>query len=173
MRKSTFKKHIDQLSDEELKAELTLLYDKLPEVKNFYKMELGNAKEKEKYYAAAKKSIASKYATKSYRKPRRPRIQKVNKILRELKKQVIFDFEMIDIYLFTVETAVTFMHDYYFQSVPLYNNITNSFSLACALIAENRMESEYKERCETILQKTKYFRGLGQELQSSYEDMLN
>ena len=172
MRKSTFQKHIDQLSEEELKAELSLLYDKIEAVKKFYKMELGSVKDKKKYYDAAKKLITSKFATKSFRKPRRPRIQKVNSILRELKDRAIFEFEMIDIYLFTAETAISFMRDYYFQSDPVFNITTNCFSKACVLIKENRMESEYLERCDQIIERSRYYIGMNKELKKAYLEIM-
>ena len=95
MRKSKFLKHINQLGEEELREELTLLFDKLPEVKTFYKFELGDTKAKEKYYTRIKNDIKSKFATRSFKKPRRPRIQKINSMLSQLRKDVVFEFELI------------------------------------------------------------------------------
>ncbi len=172
MRKSTFIKHINQLEAEDLRTELTQLYTKLDAVKKFYKLELGSEADRTKLYDAAKKKIASKYATKSFRKPRRPRIQKVNTILRDLKKEAIFSYEMIDIYLFTTETAVDFMDSYDFYSDPLHNNIRNSFTLAVRLMKENRMIDEYDERCKTIIKKTRFFRDLQEELDHVYENYI-
>ncbi len=172
MRKSTFVKHINQLEAEDLRTELTLLYDKLDAVKKFYKLELGSETDRVKLYTAAKKKIASKYATKSFRKPRRPRIQKINTILRDLKKEAIFSYEMIDIYLFTTETAVEFMDTYDFYSDPLHNNIKQSFTKALILIKENRMVSEYDERCKIIIKKTKFFGDIQRELEHEYENYI-
>ena len=171
MRKSSFLKHINQLDEEDLRNEISLLYDKLDSVKKFYKMELGSQKDREKVYEAAKKKIASKYATKSYRKPRRPRIQKVNAILRDLKKEAIFSFDMIDIYLFTVETAMNFMEEYQFFSDPLFNNITNYFDQACVLIQENAMQSTYNARCKLVVDKSKVNRELYISLLTSFSNI--
>ena len=168
MRKITFQKHLDQLTEEDLRKELLLLFEKIDEVKQFYKMELGNAKDKEKFFEKSKKLIASKYSTKSFRRPRRPRIQKVNTILRDIRKTVIFDFEMIDIYLFTVETALGFMLDYRYQSAPLYNNVTKCFEEACKITADNIMQDEYVLRMEEILSKSRYILGLYKELDDIY-----
>ena len=169
MRKSKFLKHLERLNEEDLRAELSLLYEKLDEVKKFYKFELGDSKDKEKYYQKVKTNIKSKFATRSFRKPRRPRIQKLNSLLSQLKKDVVFDFELIDIYLFTVETAVNFMHEYYFQSEPLYNLILKYFEVACQLIESNLMHDEYKDRVWRILQKIKFYRAIGPDCLSVYE----
>jgi len=172
VRKSTFIKHINQLDAEDLRTELTQLYTKLDAVKKFYKLELGSEEDRTKLYAKAKQNIASKYATKSFRKPRRPRIQKINAILRNLKKEAIFSYEMIDIYLFTTETAVEFMDSYDFYSQPLHNNIISSFTEAVKLIKENRMVSQYDERCLSIIKKTRFFRDLKHELEDQYENYI-
>lgn len=160
MRLSSFKKFVDSLSEEELKEELLRVYTKLDEVKTFYKMDLGTDKDRKRIFDKAKKLIAKKYVTKSYRKPRRPRIQKVNKILSETRKSTVLDYEMIDIYLFTSETAVNFMIEYDFYSDVLVNNICNTFEKAQNLIKDNLMEEEFAERVEQIREKSKYSREL-------------
>lgn len=160
MRLSTFKKFVDSLGEEELKEELLRVYTKLDEVRTFYKMDLGTDKDRKRIFDNAKKLIAKKYVTKSYRKPRRPRIQKVNKILSETRKSTVLDYEMIDIYLFTAETAVNFMIEYDFFSDVLVNNISGCFEKAQNLIKDNLMEEEFAERVEQIREKSKYSREL-------------
>lgn len=158
MRLSNFKKYVNSLEEEELREELLRLYNKLEGVKTFYKMDLGTDKDRKRVFDKAKKEIAKKYLTKSYRKPRRPRIQKVNKILAETRKSTILDYEMIDIYLFTSETALGFMREYDFFSDVLVNNICNSFEKAQNLIKDNLMEDEFKDRVEKLREQSKYSR---------------
>ena len=156
MRKTKFRKHLDQLGEDDLRIELAALYDKLVEVRQYYQMELGSKKERDRRYAQAKKDITAKYKTKSFRKPRRPRIQKVKKILSELEKLSVFSHELIDIYLYDVETALEFTRTYDYFTQVLYNNISLSFEKACRLIALNSMEEEYYERCKKILDLSRY-----------------
>lgn len=158
MRLSNFKKFIDSLNEDELREELLRIYTKLDSVKTFYKMDLGTDKDRKKIFDKAKKEIAKKYLTKSYRKPRRPRIQKVNKLLTETRKSTVLDYEMIDIYLFTSETALEFMVEYHFYSDVLVNNICSTFEKAQKLIKDNLMEEEFAERVEAIREKSKYSR---------------
>ncbi len=158
MRLSSFKKFVHSLGEEELREELLRVYTKLDEVKRFYKMDMGSEKDRERIFAKAKSEIAKKYMTKSYRKPRRPRIQKVNKILSETRKSTILDYEMIDIYLFTSETALDFMDEYQFYSDVLVNNICGTFEKAVKLIKENLMEDDFKDRVEGIREKSNIVR---------------
>jgi len=159
MHRSTFLKHIKNLDEQDLREELTLLFDKVEAVKIYYKMDLGSDSDRAKIYKKIKKEIATKYTTKSYRKPRRPRIQKVNLILGKIKKDSIFSHEIIDVYLFTVETAVHFMIEYDFYSEVLENNIVNTFTKVHFLIKDSRMEKEFDERYQKILVQCKpYYR---------------
>lgn len=158
MRLSSFKKFVNSLGEEELREELLRIYTKLDEVKRFYKMDMGSEKDRARIFAKAKTEIAKKYMTKSYRKPRRPRIQKVNKILNETRKSTILDYEMIDIYLFTCETALNFMDEYQFYSDVLVNNICGTFEKGIKLIKENLMEEDFVERVEALREKSKISR---------------
>ena len=151
MRRSAFLKHIHLLGEEELREELVVLFSKFDDVKKFYALELGTDEDRKRIYAQAKKVIASKYTTKSFKKPRRPRIQKVNSILSKLKNEAVFPFEMIDIYLFNVETAINFMRTYHFDSTSVRNSIETSFRKALELMVSERMEDEYQDRNLKIL----------------------
>jgi len=157
MRRSTFLKHIKNLEEEDLREELKLLYDKVKEVKQFYMMEIGSAEDRSKRYKKGKDEITAKFRTKSYRKPRRPRIQKINKIVSELKKISVFNYEMIDVYLFCTETGLNFMKEYRFDSIPLNNLISKSFDKAIDLILECKMENDFKERCSAISKSAKRY----------------
>ena len=97
MNKTAFKKHIDQLDPEDLKEELMILFTKIKGVKEYYLMELGDDNQRKRVYDKAKKDISSKYATKSFKRPRRPRIQKVKNIIRDLEKESVLPFEMIEV----------------------------------------------------------------------------
>ena len=156
MRKSTFIKHINQLGEDELKEELLMLFTKVSAVAQYYKMELGSVEERQKTYEKAKLDIESKYKTKSYRKPRRPRIQKIKKIISDLNKVTVLNYEMIDISLFNSECATRFHNEYDFYSTPLFNTILQSFESALDLIKQNKMEDIYKERCLKIVNSCDY-----------------
>jgi len=154
MRKSQFSKHLNELNEEELRQELTMLYSKVPEVKQYYAMELGSEGERKKLYDKAKKNIDSKYATKSYRKPRRPRIQKINAILSEMKKNAIFQHEMADLYLYDIEAALVFSVKYGFYSKVLSNHIISTFKKAMKIIRGHNFYDLFQERISLIIDRT-------------------
>ena len=155
MRKSSFIKHLEELKEDELKQELVNLYDALPNVREYYKMDLGSDADRKKVFDKAKKDITSKYATKSYRRPRRPRVQKIKSILSDMSKKSIFDFDMIDLHLHNVESAVYFMKEYRFASQVVYNNVNNSFNKALLMIQDGLFQSEFEDRCQAMLDEIK------------------
>lgn len=173
MHKSKFIKHLKQLGEEELREELTMLYDKVADVKKFYAMEIGTAEQRQKTYTKAKKEIEAKYKTKSYRRPRRPRIQKIKKILSEIQKLSVFSHELIDVFLFDVECALNFASEYNYFSTPLFNNIIRSYSVALRFISENQLELEYKERCANVMAKSIPVYELNREIVTLFNEVFN
>lgn len=155
MRKSAFIKHLEELSEVELRLELARLYESIPEVRDYYKLDLGSEQDRKKVFDKAKKDITAKYATKSYRRPRRPRIQKVKSILSDMTKKSIFDYDMIDLHLFNVECAVFFMEEYRFSSQVIFNMINTSFSKSLLMIQDGILQDEFKDRCQAILESVK------------------
>ena len=151
MKKSTFINHLNQLDEDDLRNELTILYDRFPDVKKFYSMELGKESDRERIFANVKKDIVSKYATRSTRRPRRPRISKINKILTQTSKISIFKEEMIDLYLFNCEQALSFMLEYHYHSDPLHNSVVKSLDHACKLSVEAQVIDEFRERMVAVI----------------------
>jgi len=154
MSKALLNKHLKELNIEELKYEIMGLYGKLPGVREHYVLELGSEQARKRIYTRIKKDITSKYATRSRRRPRNPRIQKINGIISKIEKAIIFKFELVDIYLHDVECALQFVvHHYYYSSV-LYNHIYTIFQKAVILIQEEQVHDMYKDRCQLILDRS-------------------
>ena len=168
--KAKFKKHLSELNIEELRHELLGLYDKVKEVKNHYAMELGSENDRKRLYDKAKSEIISKYATKSYRRPRRPRIQKINIILRRMKQTAVFKHELIDLYLFDIEQAMVFIAKYGFFSQTLANHITSVYKMAAQLIAQEQMYPDYIDRSDSILSRAELIPDLHWELDEIRQD---
>ncbi len=173
MSKARFTKHLKELNIEEMRHELLALYDKVPGVKQYYSMELGTDKDRERIYAKAKKEIVAKYATKSFRRPRRPRIQKINAIIARIEKASIFEHELVDFYLFDLETALVFIARYNFYSTVLGNHIVKIFEKAAIAIAREQIQSMYQERCDLILDRAVLIPEVHWELTSKYRECFN
>jgi ribosome-associated toxin RatA of RatAB toxin-antitoxin module len=160
MRKSDLIRHLQQLSEDELRQEITTLFDAISDVKSYYSMELGTETQRLKLYNNAKIEIAKKFLTKSKRRPRRPRIQKLNLLLRNLESSSVFPHEMIDIYLYACECAINFKIDYNFKSVPLDNTIIKNFEKALDQIVRSRLKEEYQDRCNSLWDQISYYEEL-------------
>jgi hypothetical protein len=154
MKKAKFLKHLELLETEGLREELQQLYEKFPEVRKYYSMELGGNQDRERIFAKAKKDIASKYATRSRRRPRRPRINKINKLLKEVSNISIFKEEMIDLYMYNCELALDFILEYHYHSDPLHNAVVNGVDQACALMVESQSTDEFRERLNRIVDRS-------------------
>lgn len=166
MRISEFNKFVQSLEKDDLAKELQLLYSKFKDVKAHYAMELGTSKDRTKIFESAKKKLASKFATKSFRKPRKPRIRAINALLKELHNRVVFEHEMIDIYLYNIEIGNKFMANYYFFSSPLYNTLSRNFETATRIITNAMLEDSYKERCLSIINNCPHY-----ELRKVFRDL--
>ncbi len=146
MRSPSFNKYINSLDHEELKNEIKLLFKKIPSVKEYYKMELGSETERKKLFDKAKEEIKSRYATKSYRRPRKPRIQKINKILSAMKKKSIFQHELVDLYLFDIETCIGFAKNYQLHTQVMQNHMDQVYEKAVQIIEEDQLQEMFKMR---------------------------
>lgn len=146
MQKSTFTKYIKSLTAEELVAELETLYTFSPDVKQFYVMELGSENDRKRIYTNIKKDIESKYATRSIRRPRKPRISKIRAILRNLERQKSFTYELGEVFLFNVECATIYVKKHWILTDPVKNIILDTFEKACLNIRDALMEDEYMDR---------------------------
>ena len=169
MQKSTFNKYLQSLEEEELRMELDRLFSKIPEVKHYYSLELGSDNDRKRIYDKFKKEIAAKYKTKSYRKPRRPRIQKLMGILRDVEKHRVFTYELGEIFLYNVECATGFAKEYQFFSDPLQNMIIASYEKACLYIRDALMEEEYQERLKNVIINMRQFPYVGIEMDQIYK----
>ena len=151
MQKSKFTKYIKSLTEEELVAELESLYSYSPDVKQFYVMELGSEKDRKRVYDNIKKDIESKYATRSLRRPRKPRISKIRAILRNLERQKSFTYELGDVFLFNVECATEYVKKHWILTDPLRNIILETYEKACLNIRDALMEDEHMDRINQCL----------------------
>jgi len=155
MRAPAFTKYLNSLSPEELQNELKMLYSKIPAVKEFYKMELGDEKARASLYKKVKAEIKSRYATKSYRRPRKPRIQKVNKLLKEIKAKSVFSHELVDIYVYDLEQCIALADEYNLFTKVMQNHIDQVFTKTIRIIQSDRLEDMFADRIKEIVMWTR------------------
>lgn len=146
MSKSELKKYITSMDEQELRSEILNLYQKFPEVKSYYAIELGTEADRKKIYDKAKKDIWNLFYI-SKRPRKRPRIQKIKTLLKEREKLSIFTHETIDLYLYAVETAVAYLLLRPRTTKATYNSSIENFRKAAQFIETAGLQDVFKERC--------------------------
>lgn len=99
---NTVRKHFDQLSPEEVLAELENLYRKYPVVQEHYQSELADDTNPllEQYKAKIRKAYFPKRGKGSRRN------SQVRKFIGDYKKVAVFEYDIIDLVLYRVECGV-------------------------------------------------------------------
>lgn len=172
MSKKSFEKHIENLAEEDLRKELRILHQKFSNVKDYYAIELGGSKDREKIYQKAIKEIAKKYLTKSYRKPKKPRIRLVNKLLKDLEMIAIFPHELIEVYLCVAKSGVKFLNHYFVTNSALNNSIVKNYEKACLLISEYELNTQWGESVQSINESVSIFHEIKPAIRRIYNNFL-
>jgi len=154
MAKLTKKKlleHLAKSDKEDIIREVTILFDKFKNVKEFYAAELSDAENPllEKY----KKKITYAYSAENP-KERRTNLN-VNKLISEFKKISIYERELADLILHRVECGIEAVKRNNNRTITFYNCILNSFEDAIALISENHYSDEFEQRILAVIKAAK------------------
>ena len=168
MRKTSFTKYIDSLTEEELRQELDKLYSKYKSVKEYYTMELGTADDRKKLLEKAKNSIERLYE----RRKTRSRLSKVNGILKEMSMISIFDHELADVYIHHVECATGHINYYGLRREADAKHLATSFKRSVDLITSSQTKEENAPRLEKVLDRLHRFYALTNELGEYLDDNL-
>ena len=155
MSKKTFRRYLDSLSEAELREALLKLYDKFPEVKQFYLMELGEAEDRETVLQVYREQLRDLYFG-AYRTIWTPvKASEAQNILKAFKKVAVFPHELVDILLHRVEQALKASQCFGFQGYPFYDSATSSYRQALDLIEKEKLQALFSERLETLIEAAK------------------
>ncbi len=168
MRKTSFTKFLDSLTEEELKDELDKLYTKYKPIKDYYTMELGAVVDRKKLLDRAKKGIERLYE----RRKTRSRISKVNNILKEMSIISIFDHELADVYIHHVECATDHINYFGLKREADGNHLMASFKKAVDLITSSQTKKDNGPRLEKLLDRLHRFYALNRDLRSYLDENL-
>ena len=149
MSRTEFNKYIKSLEEEELRKELTAIYQKIPEVKLHYAMELGSDADRMKIFRNAKKDINNLIYIRN-RPRKRPRIQKIKTILKDISKISVFEHEMAELYLFASECQMQYLLRRPSTTKATYNNCIENFKKACDIIDQLALQAQFKDRCQML-----------------------
>ncbi len=166
---SDFKKFVASLDETELRAEMHKLFQKLPQVQEFYAQELLSEADRKAMLADYKKKIDKQFWTRGGN-PRIASNAELRKIISDFEKISIFPNELVDLLIYRVETMTDFASQFGGAPDAEYNAALTAFQKAMKLIAEHKLHSYFKERCLQLFKTDNIDGWYIDELEQLYEE---
>lgn len=151
MSKRALKKYLSDLSKPELEDQITELYDRLKEVKEFYNF-VFNPKE-DRMLDEAKFKISKEYFPPGKRRAKKRRSVAQNQIKNFIKLGVD-PLKIGDLMLYNIEIAQTYNASYPIKAEAFYKSMLKSFKEAVQFIDQQGLERNFAERMERIVEET-------------------
>jgi len=151
--KRELNKYLSSLSEKELIKEVKKLYDKFPDVKKYYEMELGD--NSEKILAEYKAKIEKEYFPKRGYGQARSSVSR--KVVSNFKRISVHQKDVIELQLYRTEMMIKFTDTYGDIDEAFYNSLESSFAQACELIEEEKLIPYFKDYCKDLIGKTEDF----------------
>jgi hypothetical protein len=147
---SDFKKILAEMTEEELRAELLKLFNKLEQVQMFYAQDLLSKDDRQKILQEAKDKIYKKFWTPSGSPRNNISNVDLRKIIADFEKISAFPHELIDLILHRVEMANDYVNQYGGMADTDLNAASTAFDKALKLIKTHKLEDYFKKRCFAI-----------------------
>jgi len=141
------KKQLATKSKEELIQEIAILYQKIPEVKEFYQLQTGDARQVAEKY---KDIIVKEFAGKGRAFPK-ARLSAGKKAVSDFKK-LSDDPELVsDVMLTYVESVSSFNDEYSVKDEDYYTSPEDMFEVALALLKKYNLLDKFQARAQKIV----------------------
>jgi hypothetical protein len=162
------KKHLAQKSKEELVQEISILYQRFPQVKDYYQIQ-----------ASAKEEVVKKYRdliieefTEGKRRPfPKARLSAGKKALSDFKKLTSNPELIVDMMLTYVESVSSFNSSFSPDTEDYYTSPEDMFEKALALMKESKLLAKFKTRAQEIVENAVDGYGHYDSLKERYEDV--
>ncbi len=168
-KKSNLNKLLQELTKEELIAEIEKICDKFEVVKDYFQIDLTG--DTAAYVAQTRKKIEGQFHT-SKGKKRNPKASRLNKIITDFEVISIYKEDIITLLLFRVAETGKFIARYDYTLPALLQSNIRAFARACSLIETEGLQERYKADCAAICQQGRsiYYEG---ELEDVYFSCFN
>jgi len=150
MSKRELKEYIHQLTKAQLQEQITDLYTRFKDVKEFYDFAF-NPKEN-KLMEECKFKISKEYFPVNGRKPKMRRSVAQNYI-RHFKRLGVESALIADVMLYHIEIAQTFCAERYVKQEAFYKSMFKSFTEALTFVEEHGLKKDFITRMEQIAEK--------------------
>ena len=149
MSKREFKKYIHSLDKEQLEEQITDLYERFKEVKQYYDFAF-NPKEG-KLIDECKFKISKEYFPISSRRPKLRR-SVAQKYIKHFKTLGVDPTLIADVMLYNIEIAQTYCADNPIRQDSFYTSMLKSYKEAIVYISDNGLAVEMKPRLNKIVE---------------------
>jgi hypothetical protein len=146
---SDFKKFLAELSHEELKAEMLKLFQKLPQVQDFYVQELSSETDRRKMLEEYKKKIYKEFWTPSgyYKNTSN---SKIRTMISDFEKVCVSQSELIELILYRVDVALHRANEFGMSDDSEYDPAINAFEKAVKIVEKERLIDSFYKECHHI-----------------------
>lgn len=143
MSKKDLKEYLQHLNKKQLQDQITDLYSRFKEVKEFYDFAFNP--QENKLLEECKFKISKEYFPVSRRKAKMRR-SVAQKYIRHFKKLGVEPNLIADVMLFHIEIAISYTSEKYVKQEAFYKSMLKSFSEAIVYIDENKLCKNFQER---------------------------
>ncbi len=144
-----FKKFVAQMSTDEIREELIILFNKLPQVHDYYAQELMRPEDRKSVLADYKKKVNNQFWTRGGN-PRNTSNVEVRKIITEFEKVCISKKEVVELLLYRVDVALDQANQFGGLPDGDYNAAVNAYEKALKIITKEKLEAYFKVECREI-----------------------
>lgn len=164
------KKYLAEMNEEALRAEILKLYQKLPQVKDYYNQDLMSESERQAMLDTYKKKIYRQFWTPSGN-PKDPSNAEIKTLVSEFEKVAAFPYDIIDLLLYRVELTTEHANEFGGAADANYNASTTMFKKAMKLIQANGYLSYFQQRIEALFKFDNLDYSYIMDLESVYEEL--
>ena len=149
---SDFKKLLATFSEQEAKDELLKLFNKLPQVQDFYLQELASEEDRKKVVEDCKKKIYNEFWTRSGI-PKNVNNTTVKRVISDFEKISVSPSEVIELLLYRVKNCLDMACQFGGTSDANYNTTLTAFEKALKIITKEKLEPFFSVECKELVQK--------------------
>lgn len=165
------KKHLQELSEEELREEMIRLYQRFPLVKEYFQLEL--SQDSTTLVSVYKQKIQRYYFPKG-KSVKRPKAAKMRELIRDFQRISTFPYDVADLLLYQAECMVTFSENKGYVSAGFQQTLISRYKEALVLIKKEMLKDSFMQRCQVILKKSRFMHwDTYEQLLSLYIDYFN
>ena len=113
-------------------------------------MELGEKDGRNVVLAEYKKAVKSQFYS-ANGNPKNTKASQLRRILSDFKNMAVFQTDLVSLILYRVECAVDFTNDFGDIDSVFYESAINAFAQATKIIAAEKLQAQFAERCEGIV----------------------